>query len=310
MAARELKPLMGPTMTFGPEDMQPLQTPHNGALAIQLKVATAMVCRILVDTESSIAIITLECLKKLEYSDKDLEAVEALVIGFGEQPTYACPGGTKRLPVWVGDKDNSRTVETNSVVVDIPMAYNFELDDGKVAKLYRDQKMAGECYYTSLKSLGRKEEPPSGEASQTPKIGKKSTMEAMASTKEHRKPHQNPPLRCCPYPWTPHAQSAWKELFPSDERWSVDPGGVTTRGGRLLFLVGWKLEVLPLDSPMEGASTGPSSGSDLAELLEGVGFYSDFLTTTMGGIPTLAEGLGSELAMDTFNEYDTGLPEE
>jgi len=32
----------------------------------------------------------------------------------------------------------------------------FELDDGKVGKLYGDQKMAHECYYVSLKSLGRK----------------------------------------------------------------------------------------------------------------------------------------------------------
>jgi len=31
MATRELKLLMGPTMTFGPEDMRSLQTPHNDA---------------------------------------------------------------------------------------------------------------------------------------------------------------------------------------------------------------------------------------------------------------------------------------
>ena len=69
--------------------------------------------------------------------------------------------------------------------VDIPIAYNvflgrptlnaikavvthylllvqFELDDEKVGKLYGDQKMAREYHYMSLKSLGRKEEPPSG----------------------------------------------------------------------------------------------------------------------------------------------------
>jgi len=41
----------------------------------------------------------------------------------------------------------------------------FELDDEKVGKLYGDQKMARECYYVSLKSLGRKEEPHIGEMS-------------------------------------------------------------------------------------------------------------------------------------------------
>ena len=43
----------------------------------------------------------------------------------------------------------------------------FELDDGKVGKLYGDQKIVRECYYGSLKSLGRKEEPPLSEASPT-----------------------------------------------------------------------------------------------------------------------------------------------
>jgi len=43
MATGELKLLMGLTMTLGPEDMCPLQTPHKDALVIQLKIGTAMV---------------------------------------------------------------------------------------------------------------------------------------------------------------------------------------------------------------------------------------------------------------------------
>jgi len=34
MAARELWPLTGPTMTFGPEDMRSLQAPHNDPLVV------------------------------------------------------------------------------------------------------------------------------------------------------------------------------------------------------------------------------------------------------------------------------------
>ena len=33
----------------------------------------------------------------------------------------------------------------------------FELDDGKAGKLYKNQKMAKKCNYVCLKSLGRKE---------------------------------------------------------------------------------------------------------------------------------------------------------
>ncbi|KAJ8425175.1 hypothetical protein Cgig2_003243 [Carnegiea gigantea] len=67
-----------------------------------------MVDRVLVDTRSSVDIITLECLKKLQYNKKDLEAVESLVVGFGGEVMH--PLGTKRL------HDRRNNV--------IPMAYN------------------------------------------------------------------------------------------------------------------------------------------------------------------------------------------
>jgi len=83
----------------------------------------------------------------------------------------------KKLVVRIGEKDNSRTVDVTFLMVDISMTYNviigrptlsavkaviapylllmqFELDDGRVGKLFGDQRMARECYYVSLKSLG------------------------------------------------------------------------------------------------------------------------------------------------------------
>ena len=83
MAARELRPLNGPTMTFGLEDMRPLQAPYNDLLVVQLKIATVMVRRVLVDIGSSVDIITLRCFKKLQYSEKDLEATGMPLVGFG-----------------------------------------------------------------------------------------------------------------------------------------------------------------------------------------------------------------------------------
>ncbi|KAJ8427062.1 hypothetical protein Cgig2_006739 [Carnegiea gigantea] len=72
----------------------------------------------------------------------------------------------------------------------------FELDDGNVAKLYGDQKMARECYYVSLKSLGRKEEPPTGEISQPNKMGRNVAAETIvvlsALAEEHGLPHPKP----------------------------------------------------------------------------------------------------------------------
>jgi len=120
-------------------------------------------------------IITMECFKKLQYLEEDLEAIGTPLIGFGGQPTY--PVRMKRLSVRIKEKDKSSIVNVN--FLDVPMAYNviirrptlsqvkaviapyllvtqFELDDGRVGKLFENQRMAPECYYVSLKLLGRK----------------------------------------------------------------------------------------------------------------------------------------------------------
>jgi len=81
----------------------------------KLKIATAMVRQILVDIGSSMDVIMLECFKKLQYTEKDLEAAGMPLIGFGGHTTYAL--GIKKLPVRVGDKDNSKTVDVNFLVV-------------------------------------------------------------------------------------------------------------------------------------------------------------------------------------------------
>ena len=162
-------------------------------------------------------IITLECFKKLHYSDVDLEVTNTPLVGFGGQPTY--PVGVKKLTVRVGEKDNSRTVDVNFLVVDVPMAYNviierptlsmlkavvapylllmqFELDDRGVGKLFGDQRMARECYYVSLKSLGRKEEAPVTELSGPSKSAKKGDPEAvmtlLASAEDHGRSRPEP----------------------------------------------------------------------------------------------------------------------
>jgi len=122
MAARELWPLTGPTMAFGPEDMRSFQAPHNDPLVVQLKIAAAMVRQVLIDTGSSVDIITLKCFKKLQYTEKDLEAAGTPLVGFGGQPTY--PVGMKKLAVQIGEKDNSGTVDVTFLMVDVLMAYN------------------------------------------------------------------------------------------------------------------------------------------------------------------------------------------
>ncbi|KAJ8424600.1 hypothetical protein Cgig2_006655 [Carnegiea gigantea] len=75
IATKELNPLVGPTMTFGPKDICPMQIPHIEALVIQLKIAIAMVRRILINTRSSIDI----------YTENNLEAVEISILGLRDK---------------------------------------------------------------------------------------------------------------------------------------------------------------------------------------------------------------------------------
>jgi len=82
-----------------------------------------MVRRVLVDMGRSVDIITMECFKKLQSSEEDLEATGTPLNGFRGQPTY--PVGMKRLLVRIREKDNSRTANVNFLVVDVPMAYNI-----------------------------------------------------------------------------------------------------------------------------------------------------------------------------------------
>ena len=75
----------------------------------------------------------------------------------------------------------------------------------------------------SLKSLGRKEEPPSGEASRPPKIDKKSTTEAIvvlsALVEEHRRPQSEPTFEVVSVPLDPtcpeHMVQMSKERNPT-----------------------------------------------------------------------------------------------
>ncbi|KAJ8449180.1 hypothetical protein Cgig2_027182 [Carnegiea gigantea] len=100
---------MVPTMEFGGKEARRFASPHNDPLVVEMKIASAIVRRILIDTGSSVDIITWDCLKKLTY------------------PRRGEPTGMIRLPVRFGHKLKSKNLEVNFLVVDVPMAYNVIL---------------------------------------------------------------------------------------------------------------------------------------------------------------------------------------
>ncbi|XP_010695404.2 uncharacterized protein LOC104908051 [Beta vulgaris subsp. vulgaris] len=144
-----------PIMTFG-ESSRSVSVPHDDTLVIELKVANSRVKRVLVDSGSSADIITLDCLKKLKYYEKDVTLLDQPLIGFGGNSVH--PVRSIKLPTRMGEKGKGRSLPIDFLVVDIPLPYNiimgrltlnktkaaistyqllmqFETDEGKVGKI-------------------------------------------------------------------------------------------------------------------------------------------------------------------------------
>ena len=76
--------------------------------------------------------------KKMHYNEKNLNNSKLQLWGLGVQAT--CPIGTERLPLQVGDNENLLTIETNFLIVNIPVAYNvilgFNASGGSLPLIY------------------------------------------------------------------------------------------------------------------------------------------------------------------------------
>ncbi|KAJ8435827.1 hypothetical protein Cgig2_017122 [Carnegiea gigantea] len=75
--------IMVPTMVFGQKETLRFASPCNDPLVVEMKIASAIVRRILIDTGSSMNIITWDCLKKLTYPGQDIAPLMYLILGFG-----------------------------------------------------------------------------------------------------------------------------------------------------------------------------------------------------------------------------------
>jgi len=65
-------PVTIPIETFSKSKGCPIMAPFDDPVVIELKVARALVRRILIDIRNSTDIITWECLQKLKYPSRDI----------------------------------------------------------------------------------------------------------------------------------------------------------------------------------------------------------------------------------------------
>ncbi|XP_048492385.1 uncharacterized protein LOC125493260 [Beta vulgaris subsp. vulgaris] len=159
-------------MTFK-DSHRHIQTPHDDPLVVEIKIPSLRVGRVLIDSGSFVDIITMDCLRNLKYEEIDLTPIDQPLVGFGGQLVH--PLGSVTLPTRMGEKRAGRNVIIDYLTVDTSLPYiviigrptlnkvkaaistyqlllQLEGDDGKVARLFSDQKSARECYVNNLKS--------------------------------------------------------------------------------------------------------------------------------------------------------------
>ncbi|KAJ8438016.1 hypothetical protein Cgig2_029997 [Carnegiea gigantea] len=112
-------------MVFGGKEAPRYASPHNDPLVIETKIVSAIVRRIMIDTGSSVDIITWDCLKKVAHPGCDIVPLVHPTLGFGGQEVN--PAGMIRLLVRFGDKLKSKNLEVDFLVDDVPKAYNVIL---------------------------------------------------------------------------------------------------------------------------------------------------------------------------------------
>jgi len=162
------------TMVFGGKEAPRFTFLHNDPMVIEMKIASAIVQRILIDTGSFVDIITWDYLKKLTYPGRDIVRLVHPILGFGGQEVN--PTGMIRLHICFGDKIKAKNLEVDFLVVDVPMAYNvilghptlhklkvviaayllqrqFETDDGSVGVMHGDRRTVRECYLVSIRPM-------------------------------------------------------------------------------------------------------------------------------------------------------------
>ena len=113
-----------PDITFGPEDGQHVQHPHNDALVVSAHIQNFLVKRLLIDDGSAVNALSWEAYKAMGGSVTDLKAIKSPITSFCGGKTQ--PMGVAELTVEFGDREteDTKTVKSLFNIVDIPLAYN------------------------------------------------------------------------------------------------------------------------------------------------------------------------------------------
>ncbi|XP_074574636.1 uncharacterized protein LOC141831105 [Curcuma longa] len=115
----------GPTMGFGPQDLEGVETPHDDALVIKATIANYDISRVFVDTGSSVNIIFKKAFDQMQIDEADLEPMATSLYGFTGNEVR--PLGQIRLAISLGEEPARRTRYSFFTIVDAPSSYNVIL---------------------------------------------------------------------------------------------------------------------------------------------------------------------------------------
>jgi hypothetical protein len=158
---------------FSDNDYARVSLPHTDALVLSLAIANHKTHRILIDTVSSADILYRSAFELMKIDRRKVIPARHSLVGFtGEQ---VLPLGSIELPVMAGAYPRQRTIMVRFLIIYRPSAYNailgrttlnelqavastphlsmkFPTEEG-VSIEKGNQRMARECYNTSLKKL-------------------------------------------------------------------------------------------------------------------------------------------------------------
>ena len=164
-------PRLDTAITLSASDLEGCQHPHDDPLVIRAVVANKTIHQVLVDNGSSADIIFASAFDKMGIGRERLEPVNTYLRGFSGEKVL--PLGSIQLMLTLGDPPCQATTTVRFLIVDASSAYNlllgrpslnaikaipsayhmlikFPTTNG-VGMVQGDQRMAKECYSTSMK---------------------------------------------------------------------------------------------------------------------------------------------------------------
>ncbi|XP_042380161.1 uncharacterized protein LOC121972574 [Zingiber officinale] len=113
---------IGPVISFGPQDLEGLEMPHDDALIIKAIIANNRVVRVFVDTGSSVNVLFRLAFEEIQINTSELQPVATSLYGFTGNEVR--PIGQIKLAISLGSEPLVRTRRSTFLVVDSPSSYN------------------------------------------------------------------------------------------------------------------------------------------------------------------------------------------